>query len=112
MNRREVEGQDLASVLIPIVSCVGTGVIASKPLRVGRPVLAASMARLDDWMVEHEYPPYRTRQLMDWVIHRRTASFDQMSDLPKLLRQQLEIDWMIFATRIAYHGIALIIRQS
>src|SRR4029077_18832502 len=29
-----------------------------------------------------------------------------MSDIPKLLRQQLAADWEVFGTQVAYHGVA------
>lgn len=34
-------------------------------------------------------PPYRARQLQQWVFQRLAFSFDEMSDLPKNLRQTL-----------------------
>ena len=57
-------------------------------------------------MVEQGHPAYRARQVLDWVIHRRAESFEPMSDLPKSLRQELDAEWLIFATRVAYHGVA------
>ena len=39
-----------------------------------------------------------------WVIRRRAESFDAMSDLPLALRRELEDEWAIFSTRVAFHG--------
>ena len=71
-----------------------------------RSVLSGSAADWRRWMVERGYPDYRARQVLDWVIHRRAASFEPMSDLPKRLRQQLDAEWLPFATHVAYHGVA------
>jgi 23S rRNA (adenine2503-C2)-methyltransferase len=57
-------------------------------------------------MVEHGYPVYHARQLFDWIIRRRAEAFESMSDLPRLLRLQLDADWIAFGTRVAYHGVA------
>jgi 23S rRNA (adenine2503-C2)-methyltransferase len=64
------------------------------------------MAEWRRWMIDRGYPAYRAQQVLDWVIRRRAESFVPMSDLPKLLRQELDAEWLAFATRIAYHGVA------
>ena len=63
-----------------------------------RPVLSATAEEWRRWMVERGYPAYRARQVLDWVIRRRAASFEPMSDLPKGLRQQLDAEWTVFGT--------------
>ena len=55
---------------------------------------------------ERGHLAYRTRQVLDWLIHRRAESFEPMSDLPKSLRRQLDAEWEVFSTRVAYRGIA------
>jgi 23S rRNA (adenine2503-C2)-methyltransferase len=57
-------------------------------------------------MADRGFPVYRTRQLLNWVIRRRAESFEVMSDIPKLLRQQLAADWEVFGTQVAYHDVA------
>jgi 23S rRNA (adenine2503-C2)-methyltransferase len=71
-----------------------------------RPVLSVSAVEWRRWMVERGHPAYRAQQVLDWVIRRRAESFEPMSDLPKLLRQELDAEWLAFATRVAYHGVA------
>ena len=39
--------------------------------------------------VEMGLPKFRARQIVGWIFGKRAASFDQMTDLPKPLRQQL-----------------------
>ena len=50
--------------------------------------------------------PIARAQVLDWVIRRRAGSFEPMSDLPKALRQQLDAEWTVFGTRVAYHDVA------
>ena len=76
------------------------------PLVKRHPVLSGSMAEWNRWMREHGHPAYRVRQVLDWVIQRRAEVFEPMSDLPKSLRHELEVEWMVFGTRIVYHGKA------
>jgi 23S rRNA (adenine2503-C2)-methyltransferase len=58
------------------------------------------------WMAQRGYPAYRARQILDWIMHRRAQSFELMSDLPKHLRQELDQDWAVFGTLVAYHEVA------
>jgi 23S rRNA (adenine2503-C2)-methyltransferase len=67
-------------------------------------LLEAAGSDLRAWIAEGGYPPYRARQVMDWVMRRRAESFEQMSDIPVALRHQLEARWSVFSTRVAYHG--------
>jgi 23S rRNA (adenine2503-C2)-methyltransferase len=57
-------------------------------------------------MAERGYPAYRARQVLNWIMHRRAQSFELMSDLPRLLRQQLDQEWTVFGTQVAYHDVA------
>ena len=57
-------------------------------------------------MAERGYPAYRSRQVLDWIMHRRAESFEPMSDLPKSLRKQLDAEWTVFGTRVAHHDVA------
>ena len=67
-------------------------------------LLETSAEELRGWMAGRGHPAYRARQVLDWVIHRRAESFDAMSDLPLALRRQLEDEWAVFSTRVAFHG--------
>jgi 23S rRNA (adenine2503-C2)-methyltransferase len=71
-----------------------------------RPVLSATADEWRAWMVQRGHPAYRARQVLDWVIRRRAESFEPMSDLPRALRQQLDAEWTVFGTRVAYHDVA------
>jgi 23S rRNA (adenine2503-C2)-methyltransferase len=70
------------------------------------PILSASLEAWRGWMAERGFPAYRARQVLDWVMRRRAQSFESMSDLPRLLREELDREWMVFGTRVAYHEVA------
>ena len=44
--------------------------------------------------------------MLEWVVRRRAESFEAMSDLPLALRRQLEAEWAVFGTRVAFHGVS------
>lgn len=71
-----------------------------------RPLLDAAPEELRDWTTRQGHSAYRARQILDWVFRRRAESFDQMSDLPKMLRAALAAEWTVFGARIAHHGAA------
>ena len=69
-----------------------------------RYLLEASVEELKGWLTSRGHPGYRVRQVLQWVIQHRAESFEPMSDLPLVLRQQLALSWSVLSTRIAFHG--------
>lgn len=57
-------------------------------------------------MAGRGFPAYRARMVVDWVFRRRAERFEQMSDLPRMLREQLEADWQVFGTAVAHQSVA------
>jgi len=55
---------------------------------------------LDAWLEEIGEPPYRARQIRRWVFGRGARSFREMTDLSKPLRERLESERAVFASRI------------
>src|SRR5208282_2588049 len=74
------------------------------PLSSKRLLLEATVEELQAWMASQGHPGYRVRQVLEWVIQRRAESFEPMSDLPLVLRQQLALEWSVLGTRIAFHS--------
>src|SRR3982074_827152 len=62
------------------------------------PILSLSQAELEVWLVAHEAPVYRPRQLWSWLA-RGASSFQAMHDVPKPLRTALERDFRITSLR-------------
>lgn len=106
MCRREAADCESTEALVPAFSPTDLLVPVSTRLTSLRPVMSASAEELCGWMVERGHPAYRARQVLDWIVRRRAESFEPMSDLPKLLRSQLETCWRVFGTGIAHHSVA------
>lgn len=51
--------------------------------------------QLQEWMKENSEPVFRAAQLFDWLYVKRVKSFEDMSNLPKSLRDKLEEQFMI-----------------
>lgn len=71
-----------------------------------RPLLDVTTDDLARWLGDRGHPSYRARQVMRWVFDRRAEVFDQMSDLPKALRAELDAEWLVFGTEVAHHHIS------
>ncbi len=54
-----------------------------------RHLLDISADELHAWLAERGVPKYRGAQILRWIYEKRAVTFDDMSDLPKALRQQL-----------------------
>lgn len=55
---------------------------------------------LQAWLVSHNQPRYRARQIADWAFTKRAESFEQMTNLPRALRGWLS-EWVdIYRSRI------------
>jgi 23S rRNA (adenine2503-C2)-methyltransferase len=58
------------------------------------------------WLEAQGQPALRARQVRRWLFHGRAESFEQMTDLPRDLRQALAAEFMPLGTRIAHHSQA------
>jgi 23S rRNA (adenine2503-C2)-methyltransferase len=56
-----------------------------------------------NWLQAHEQQPMRARQVRRWILVGRAESFEQMTDLPRDLRQTLAAEFPPLGTRIARH---------
>jgi 23S rRNA (adenine2503-C2)-methyltransferase len=106
MSRREADGRESSPLSAFRPSSMGMGMTACIEETPRRAVLSASAKVWNGWMVDRGYPAYRARQLLNWIIRRRAESFEPMSDIPKLLRQQLAADWAVFGTQVVYRDVA------
>ncbi|HLA84886.1 MAG TPA: 23S rRNA (adenine(2503)-C(2))-methyltransferase RlmN, partial [Thermoguttaceae bacterium] len=59
--------------------------------------------QLHDWLAGRGLPSYRARQIGRWVFARRAERFDQMTDLPAGLREELAGAFQIWTSRIVAH---------
>ncbi len=65
-----------------------------------RGLLELSRDELLAWLQAHGQPPLRARQLRRWVVAGRATSFDQMTDLPRALREQLADEFSPLGTTV------------
>ncbi len=49
-----------------------------------------SARETEAWAVSQGLPPYRGRQIRQWILGRHVASFDEMTNIPKTLRARLK----------------------
>ena len=106
MNTRGVEGRETAFRLGLASSGTKKDNLFTFPPCSKRAVLSASLDEMRGWMINRGHSTYRARQVVDWIMQRWADSFDRMTDLPKLLREQLHAEWDIFSTRITCKGVA------
>ena len=60
-------------------------------------------ADLKSWLADRGHPAYRAAQVRKWIYEKRAGSFDEMTDLPKKLRDDLAAKWQIWTSKIARH---------
>ncbi len=70
---------------------------------VRRGVLDLSSDEMLSWLQAQGQPPMRARQIRAWLIAKRAGSFEQMTDLPSILRQALTNEFQPLATSIDRH---------
>ncbi|GAB4201899.1 MAG: 23S rRNA (adenine(2503)-C(2))-methyltransferase RlmN [Bacteroidia bacterium] len=54
-----------------------------------------SFEQLQEWVLQQQLPKYRAQQIYDWLWLKNVASFDEMTDIPKSLRQTLSANFDI-----------------
>jgi 23S rRNA (adenine2503-C2)-methyltransferase len=77
--------------------------ISLSPMPVQPGLLSVAPAELEAWLRERGQPAMRVRQLRHWLLAAGAESFEQMSDLPRGLRQELAQTFTPLETRVARH---------
>lgn len=55
---------------------------------------------LKTWLTERGYPAYRATQVRKWVFELGASSFDEMTDLPKKLRDELAPEFTLWTGKV------------
>jgi 23S rRNA (adenine2503-C2)-methyltransferase len=71
-----------------------------------RPLLEVSSEQMLAWLQARGQAPLRARQMRRWLLGGRATSFEQMSDLPKQLRDELATAFRPLGSDIARHLIS------
>ena len=66
-------------------------------------LLQLDQQQLQTWLAERGQPRYRAAQIRSWVYEKRAGSFDEMSNLPKALRDDLAAAFTLWTARPAAH---------
>ncbi|MBM3969951.1 MAG: 23S rRNA (adenine(2503)-C(2))-methyltransferase RlmN [Planctomycetes bacterium] len=69
-------------------------------------ILDLTPSELTDWVVTRGWPKFRAGQLQKWLFVRRATSFEQMTDLPKPMREQLAAEFRLFSAEVESHQVA------
>ena len=64
-----------------------------------KPIYGESLESLQAYLEQIGQPKFRAKQILDWLYKKRARSWDAMSNLPKPLREQLEIEFEIAPTK-------------
>ena len=60
------------------------------------------LSKFDDWLARKDQPRFRSQQVRRWIFENR-ADFEQMTDLPRSLRETLAKEFRLFSGTIAKH---------
>ena len=74
--------------------------------RVMNHILETTTPQLIEWLAERGHPKYRAGQIQQWLFQRRAVEFEQMTNLPKKLRDELAADFSILTGSVAAHHVA------
>ncbi len=66
-----------------------------------RGLLAVAAEELLAWLQAHHQPAMRARQIRRWIVTARATRFEQMTDLPLRLREELATEFVPFSSAIA-----------
>ncbi len=69
-------------------------------------LLNAIEQQLSPWFKDHGQGAYRVGQVRRWLFARRAAGFQEMTDLPQALRDELAQEFVLWSTQIARHTVA------
>jgi 23S rRNA (adenine2503-C2)-methyltransferase len=69
-------------------------------------ILDVTVTDLAEWLVSNGHPKYRAEQILDWIYRQGATGFDEMSNLPKDLRQALVEEYQVLTSSVATHTVA------
>ncbi|MGE3778354.1 MAG: 23S rRNA (adenine(2503)-C(2))-methyltransferase RlmN, partial [Pirellulaceae bacterium] len=62
-----------------------------------------SRETLEAWLAEHGQPTFRLRQIRRWLFATRARNWEEMTDLPTQLREDLGAHFTWWSSRVARH---------
>ena len=61
------------------------------------------ISELPKWLEENDQPKFRAAQIHRWAAVSRANSFEEMTNLPKGLREKLTDDFQLWTTEVVRH---------
>lgn len=58
------------------------------------------------WLAQRDLPKYRAGQVWRWLLEKRASTFDDMTDLPRPLRQALGESFRLWSGNVLAHRVA------
>lgn len=83
------------SVVIPLLPSAAEKMAAGINQTNRVPLLDFTLPELTDYVVSLGQPKFRARQLWDWMYKSYVADFEQMTNLPKALRERLKAEALV-----------------
>lgn len=71
-----------------------------------RPILSLADSELLAWLATQGQKKFRLKQIRKWLIESRISSFDEMTDLPAILRERLTAEFRFSSFEQVGHQIA------
>jgi len=68
-----------------------------------RHVLDSLDSSLSEWASDRGLPKFRSQQIRNWLFKRRAFDWEEMTDLPKQLRESARRDLKLWTTQIVRH---------
>lgn len=69
--------------------------------------LGLSAAEQERWVTEVAgQPKFRRKQIEKWIFQQRATTFEDMTDLPKALRERLSAEFSIFIGHVIRHQVS------
>lgn len=87
------------STFSSVLSTVPAFTISMKYNPEKKPIYGESLESLQAYLEQIGQPKFRAKQILDWLYKKRARSWDAMSNIPKPLREQLEIEFEIAPTK-------------
>ena len=71
-----------------------------------RTIYDYSLPETEAMLKEHGQKPYRARQLYNWLYRKRAQTFEEMTDLPASLQNELAADYFIMPVKLLEKQVA------
>jgi len=69
-------------------------------------LLDSTTSPLSVWLADADLPKYREGQVWQWLFENRAATFEEMTNLPRGLRERLAAEFQLWTTGIIRHDQA------